>query len=217
MRAIDQSFSIPRTPVAIIDCGDAPEAGAIRGLLENMGAVVTMHLPGTPGDFLLALGQGELAPEFVIICGHGDENGIVFGEYAPGIDTSGLVAGALPARALAGKIALPGRVVLSTACDSGAEDFARTFLDGGVRAYIGPLSSPDATDALLFVHHFFHNILRRGVTSKAAWLRARSYDEESGTFMYYSACDVAAEAAAGLPALRCDPAAPGNDAGGGAG
>jgi hypothetical protein len=99
-----------------------------------MGAVVTMHLPGTPGDFLLTLGQGELAPEFVIICGHGD--GIVFGEYAPGIDTSCLVERTLPARALAGKIELPGRVVLSTACDSGAEDYGRAFLEGGVRAIL---------------------------------------------------------------------------------
>ncbi|MBO0754596.1 MAG: hypothetical protein J2P54_01940 [Bradyrhizobiaceae bacterium] len=46
---IDQSFYFPRTPVSIIDCGDPPEALTIRGLLENMGAVVTMHLPGTPG------------------------------------------------------------------------------------------------------------------------------------------------------------------------
>jgi hypothetical protein len=197
MRAIDQSFYAPRTPVAIIDCGDPPEACAIRSLLERLGAVVTMHLPGTPGDFLLTLGQGELAPEFVIICGHGDENGIAFGEYAPGIgiDTSCLVEGSLPALALAGKIKLPGRVVLSTACESGVEDFGRAFLDGGVGAYIAPLSSPDGADALLFVHHFFHNILRQGMALEAAWLRARNYDEESGTFMFYGARGVSTETA----------------------
>jgi hypothetical protein len=195
MRTIDQSFHVPRTPIAIIDCGDPPEASVIRGLLERMGAVVTMHQPGTPGDFLLALGQAELAPDFVIICGHGDENGIVFGEYAPGIDTSCLVQGSLPARALVGKIDLPGRIVLCTACDSGAEDFAKAFLGGGVRAYIAPLSSPEGGDALLFAHHFFHNILCRGMTLQAAWLRARSYDEESGTFAFHGARDAAAETA----------------------
>jgi hypothetical protein len=39
-----------------------------------------------------------------------------------------------------------------------------------VGAYIAPLSSPDGADALLFVHHFFHNILRRGMASDSAWL-----------------------------------------------
>jgi hypothetical protein len=208
MRAIDQSFYVPRTPVAIIDCGAPPEACAIRSLLEGLSAVVTMHLPGTPGDFLLALGQDPLAPKFVIICGHGDKNGIVFGEYGPGIDTSCLVEGSLPARALAGKIELPGRVVLSTACETGVEDFGRAFLDGGVGAYIAPLSSPDGADALLFVHHFFHNILRRGMASEAAWLRARSYDEESGTFMFYGARDVATETASRDHFLQIEVASP---------
>lgn len=178
MRAIDQSFCVPRTPIAIIDSGDPPEAWAIRALLENMGAVVTMHLPGTPGDFLLTLGQGELAPEFVIICGRGDENGIVFGEYAPGIDTSCLVDGTLPARALAEKIELPGRVVLRTACDSGVEYYGRAFLEGGVRACIAPLSSPDGADALLFVHHLRFMALamsppRRPVQMAASSRRAK--------------------------------------------
>jgi hypothetical protein len=76
------------------------------------------------------------------------------------------------------------------------EDFGRAFLDGGARAYIAPLSSPDGADALLFVHHFFHDILRRGMTLEAAWLRARSYDEESGTFTFYGARDAAAGKAA---------------------
>jgi hypothetical protein len=83
-------------------------------------------------------------------------------------------------------------VVLNTACESGVEDFGRVFLDGGVRVYIAPLSSPEGADALLFVHHFFHNILCRGMASEAAWLRAKSYDDESGTFVFYGARDIPA-------------------------
>jgi hypothetical protein len=82
--AADHSFYAPRAPIAIIDGGHPREALAIRGLLERLGGFVTMHLPGTPG-VLLALGQDALAPEFVIICGHSHENGIVFCEYASGI------------------------------------------------------------------------------------------------------------------------------------
>jgi hypothetical protein len=195
MKIIDQSFYTPRTPVAVIDCEASGEASLIRGLLENLDAAVTLHLPGTPVDFLLTLGQDAFAPEFIVICGHGDAEGIVFGEYGPGVDTSCLVNGRLPARALAGKVRLPGRIVLSTACMTGTEEFGRTFLDGGARAYIAPSSYPGGSDAVLFVHHFFHNTLCRGMALETAWLHARSYDEESGMFTLFGPCDTAIPAA----------------------
>jgi hypothetical protein len=40
---------------------------------------------------------------------------------------------------------------------------------GGVRAYVAPSSYPDGADALLFLHHFFHNILCRGLALETAW------------------------------------------------
>jgi hypothetical protein len=85
MRDADPSFHVERVLVAAIDCGATGEALLLRALLESMGAVVTLHQPGTPKDFLLVLGQGKDAPAFLVICGHGDENGLVFGEYAPPI------------------------------------------------------------------------------------------------------------------------------------
>jgi hypothetical protein len=182
MKTVDQSFHVPRVPVAVIDCGATGEGLVLRGLLENMGAVVTLHQPGTPGDFLLVLGQGGGAPAFMVICGHGDEHGLIFGDYAPDIDTSCLVQGRLPPRALAGKVDLPGRVVLSTACGTGSPEFGKAFIAGGVRAYIAPASYPDGASALLFLHHFFHDILCRGAEPEAAYLRARSHDEESAMF-----------------------------------
>src|SRR5262249_42529973 len=65
----------PRLPVAVIDCRATAEALLLRALLESMSAVVTLHQPGTPNDFLLVLGQGSDASAFLVICGHGDENG----------------------------------------------------------------------------------------------------------------------------------------------
>jgi hypothetical protein len=182
MKTVDQSFYVPRVPVAVIDCGETGEALLLRGLLENMGAVVALHQPGTPADFLLVLGQGEEAPGFIVICGHGDENGLVFGEYAPDIDTSCLVRRSMPARALAAKVDLPGRVVLGTACGTGSSEFGRAFIAGGVRAYIAPASYPEGAAALLFVHHFFYSIPCCGTEPEAAYLHAGSYDEESGKF-----------------------------------
>ena len=158
---------------------------AIRGLLEIMNAVVVLHQPGTPSDFMLLLGQGEDAPDFIVICAHGDENGIVLASFASQIDTTGLIEGSLPATTLFGRVHLPGSVVLSTACSTGLGQFATAFLDGGARAYIAAPDYPEGDDVLLFVHHFFHEILCRASTPEAAYARARAYDDASAKFVLH--------------------------------
>jgi hypothetical protein len=80
MGPIDTSFQFPRFPVGVVDWGPAAgEAQPIRELLENLRAVVTLHQPGTPKNFLRVLGQGEAAGSASVICAHDDANGFVFG------------------------------------------------------------------------------------------------------------------------------------------
>lgn len=131
---VESRFYFPRRPVSVVDIGDAGEALLIRAILENLGAVVTLHLPGTPGDFLLTLADST-SPEHIIICGHGRETGFHFGDYGEDIDVSMLRAGQLPPEAIARHIDLPGRIVISTACKTGAPGMAAAFLGGGLTAY----------------------------------------------------------------------------------
>lgn len=72
--AVDERFCRPRVPVSV---GDSGEALLIRAILENLGAVVTLHLPGVPEDFRLILDRAEAAPRHLVICGHGDEVGLL--------------------------------------------------------------------------------------------------------------------------------------------
>jgi len=144
-----------------------------------------LHQPGTPKDFLRVLGQGEAAGSALVICAHGDADGFVFGEYAPGIDTSFLINGSMPAHAIAGNVHLPRRIVVSTACGTGTAAFAKAFIDGGVRAYIAPSSEPEGSDMTLFLHHLFYQLLRRRADIDAAWVHARGYDEQSAMFVLH--------------------------------
>lgn len=187
MKFVDQSFYVPRIPVAVVDCGATGEALLLRSLLESMNAVVTLHQPGTPADFLLVLSETNDAPNFIALCAHGDENGFVFGSYASDIDTSCLVNGSLPSQALVGKVSLAGRVVLSTACGTGSKAFGEVFLAAGVRAYIAPSTEPEGADVALFLHHFFHEVLCRGSAPESAYSRAHSYDVERANFVLYTA------------------------------
>ncbi len=141
---IDQKFMFPRVPVAVVDIGDTLEALLIRSMLESLGAVVTLHLPGTPEDFLTLIAGGELVHQHLIICGHGDENGFVFGDHIADIDTSMLVEGSLPPSVVAEHARLDGKIVLSTCCETGGKAFADAMVEkGGQRSMSLPMARPE--------------------------------------------------------------------------
>lgn len=173
---IDGEFFWPRKPIAIIAVGDSGEALLLRAILESLGAAVTLHLPGTAEDFLKCLGQGEAAPEYIIISGHGDDRGFVIGSFSPEVDATVLVDGSLPASSMRNRINLPGKVVLSTACQTGSNDFARIFLDGGVRAYIAPSNYPDGAAVPLFLHSLFYELLHRNRRLNEAMQQAENFN-----------------------------------------
>ena len=180
---VDKKFYFPRTPIAVVALGDSGEAHLTRDILESLHAVVTLHSPGTPKDFLTVLGQGATEPEYLIINGHGDDNGYVFGEYIPEIDTSMLIDGSLPPRAISGRVNLPGKIVISTACDSGSDPMCDAFLSGGVAVYIAPKGQPLGSDIPLFLHMLFHQVLKKEVNLETALDAARALDPELSMFV----------------------------------
>lgn len=170
---IGRQFYVPRMPVGVVAIGNAGEALLIRALLESLGADVSLYLPGTPADFLMVLQQGVAAPDYLVISGHGDQTGFIFGEFAPEIDDTILQDGRLPAEALAFHVDLPGKVVLSTACETGSDAFGAAFLAGGVDAYIAPAGAPEGADVPLFMHHLLYRLLQQKTSLAAAFDAAR--------------------------------------------
>jgi hypothetical protein len=182
---IDEKFFVSRTPVSVIAIRDGGEALLVRAILESLGAVVTLHLIGTPEDFLLVLEQGEKAAKYIVICGHGDERGIIFGEYAGGIDVTSLADGSMPAEAIAARVSLPDKIVVSTACATGSKAFGEAFVKGGVAAYIAPNGYPEGGDAALFVHLLFNQLLSRNASPQRALHETQRYDGAYQIFGVY--------------------------------
>src|SRR5688500_3932968 len=98
-KPIDTEFFAPRVPVSIA-CISSGAEQFIRNTLESLNCVVLLHLIGTPSDFLKVIAQGENAPRYMIIEGHGTDDGLVFGEYIPSIDTSMLKNECMPAEVI---------------------------------------------------------------------------------------------------------------------
>lgn len=184
--SVDESFLVPRRPLSIVAIGDQGEALLLRAILENLGAAVRLHLPGTPEDFLRVIGQGESAPPILIISGHGNEKGFIFGEFAPEIDVSMLSDGHLGADAIAARAQLSGAAVISTACGTGAKGLAAAFLGGGASCYVAPEGYPDGADAVLFVHRLMHGVLRDGFPLAEAFARAQYAVDPENRFTIYS-------------------------------
>lgn len=184
---VDTRFLHKRHAVGIVALGAVGNDPVMaRALLENLGAVVLLHLPGTPKDFLKVLRQGPDAAPYLIVCAHGDDNGIVFGDYAPGIDTSMLREGRMPPERVAQNINLPGCVVINDACFGGEEAMAKAFMSGGLKAYVGTVAPiPHFTASPLFLAHFFYALFRDGRSERDAWEHAASYDADSRLFVYY--------------------------------
>lgn len=171
---VDTQFFIPRLPINIAALTNAYEAEAMRALLEVLGCVVTVHWIGTPADFLKVLSQGETAPRYLLIAGHGDdENGYYFGEYASFIDTSMLREQHMPAEIIAPVVNLPGCTVVSSACWGGIEAMGRAFTNTGkINAYIGCRVAPHGDSMCAFLVNFFYNVIRKKLSDHEAWQKA---------------------------------------------
>ncbi len=134
------------------------------------------------------ISQGEVAAPYLVVLAHGDERGLVFGEFADYIDTGMLVDGCMPPECIAEHIDLPGCVVLNDACGAGEVSMAEAFMRGGLKGYVGSVEPiPDGTAGVMFIAHFFYKLWRTGCTEREAWERAASYDADSALYVYWDA------------------------------
>jgi hypothetical protein len=180
---IDTQFDYPRLAVNIIALPNEFEANAMRALLEMLGSVVTVHWIGTPMDFLKVLGQGDSAPRYLLIAGHGDkESGYYLGEYGEHIDISMLRKQHMPAEVIAPVVNLPGCTVISFACGGGTEAMGRAFTNNGkIHAYIGCRDHP-GIEVHAFAVNFFFNVIRKKMSDHEAWAKAMVATDHAATY-----------------------------------
>ncbi len=184
-KPINTEFFARRLPVEIVDFGTGGEGEVLRAILEELNCVVLCHWPGTPGDFLKVIGQGESCAPYLIVSGHGDDGNLILGEYASFIDTSMLMDGNRPPERLREHVCLPGCTVINTCCRGGARPLANAFMSGGLKAYIGAVEDVAGDAVPLLVTHFFYQLPRVGHSVRRAWKHAASYDRESRLFALY--------------------------------
>lgn len=169
---VNTKFYVPQLPVSIVSVSGGGQEFT-RATLEALNCVVLLHSVGTPSDFLQVIAQGQNAPRYMIIIGHGTQDGLDFGEYGPSdIDTSMLHNGAMPPEVIRQHVNLPGCTVFSYSCEGGSQTMAEAFLSGGLAAYIGCRAGPDVAAMNLFLFHFLHGVTAKKLADRDAWHRA---------------------------------------------
>lgn len=181
-RPVDTEFFAPRLPVGVVALSGS-DADYLRTMLESLRCVVHVHWIGTPADFLKVISQGAGVPRYLVIDGHGTEQGLYFGEYAKGIgiDTSMLTEGCLPPDAIHGRVDLPGCTVINLVCLGGTKRMADAFLAGKVQAYIGCRDYVDGSAMELFFHNLMYNIVVRKMSDRDAWYHAVAVTDHAET------------------------------------
>ncbi|MEM9215440.1 MAG: hypothetical protein AAGD25_13980 [Cyanobacteria bacterium P01_F01_bin.150] len=139
-------------------------ATAIRGVLEFYGLQVTLMWLNTKQDAINFFAGHDVKADYTIFCAHGigKESRIWFTvvEKVPGTDFRyEEVLFNLTPDNLRDYVKTAGGTFISTACDSGCEDFANAFLGVGYRAFIGPHVAVDVSSSVLFICGFFSNLL----------------------------------------------------------
>ena len=120
----------------------------------------------------------------LVICGHGDTDGICLPELDPELAKSEPISGHLTPADVYECASLTRQMVVSTACCSGSQAFAKSFLAAGASSYIGPEGYPEATAALAFVTRLFYE-RSKGSSLRHAMRDAKFIDDETRTFEIY--------------------------------
>lgn len=151
----------------------------LRALLESLGCIVLCHFPGTPNDFLKIIAQTHDVPRYLILDGHGIEQGICFGSYMPQIDTSMLRDECLPPEVIEQHARLAGCTIVGSFCWSGTPAMTQAFLAGGASAYLGCEVEPDAGAMNVFLVNFFFNLLHKKLPEPEACRHAVEATDEA--------------------------------------
>ena len=168
--------------VTIIAIGDMSEASLLRLQLEGMGADVRLCPLGKPSAFFTAFDFYGQPADIVVLSAHGDEDGIVFPEMAPGADSLELPGDRITPE-LIGRVAAQSAVVVSTACDTGKQAFVDAFHAAGASIYIAPEGYPDGVDVPVLLALAFFKVL----VQQQAWVEAiKSANDAIGTETRFS-------------------------------
>ena len=164
--------------------GASATTSAIRSSLEACDVRVNLFQVGQARHVVSVLSGREGSSEFVIMDCHGADGNILLPDLSEEIEARQPFHGVLTADDLRSIVDLPGRTVLSTGCQTGNNELAQAFLDGGCDAYIGPAGGPFGHGALFAIVWIFYELTQMRSLDDAV-ARLQRHDDEQAMWRLY--------------------------------
>jgi hypothetical protein len=164
---------VKKVPVSIIALpGGEAESTALRGVLEYFGYRVDMHLIGSRKEFIEILKGSIRTEQLIVLCCHGDNDGIVMGDEKPVTPLD-----------ISQSIGLNSKSILNLGCSTGSKEFIDAFRKNAkCEAYIAPTGYPFGNTALLFAVHTLYACIQHKKKLKDSVKASRRFDKESAMF-----------------------------------
>jgi len=170
--------------IAIVTIGSDMEALTLRQVIECFGEASVDLLGVGKASHLIAhlRGKGSKA-DHIVLCCHGDEEGIILPELHPSVAAGERYLGRFGAEAVRKEARLRGRVVLSTGCSTAA--LAEAFLAAGAAACIAPDGDPEGPAPLAFLATFYYRLLTLGSSLTSAFRAAKRAGGDCKLFQWF--------------------------------
>ena len=169
--------------IAVVVLDSDFEALLLRQSIEWMGEfeVPVDLIPVGRCAHLIAVLRGEATDAaHVVLCCHGDDEGIILPELHSSIAAEEPYTGHFGDQAIRREARLDSRVVLSTGCSTGA--LAPAFLAAGASAYIAPTGDPDGAAPFAFVAMFYYHLLSLGADLRTVFEAAQMVGGDTRMF-----------------------------------
>ncbi len=167
--------------IAALEGGDT-EAAALRSALEYFGAFVAVKWIGRPRDFMDVLsGKLPVVPDYVVISGHGDEDGFIMNKLGEAVYEPDEPRGSFTPEEVEKHLKIKS-IVLSTCCATGGGAMSDIFRKAGC-TYIAPADYVDGNSALMFALRFFYEVLQNKASIESAFEAASETDDETRSFV----------------------------------
>lgn len=170
--------------IHILEIETGNEAHAIRACAEYWGCAVTVTWCGNASQIVDYL-SSRPAHDLIIISGHGDTSGLLLPVLHETLQDKHPYATRISPGQFREFVNLAGSTVLNLSCESGRELFAEAFLSCGAGFYLGPLGSPDGSDALMYALEFLHAFIVGGASIADAHMLAADHSDDRSLFRLY--------------------------------
>jgi hypothetical protein len=171
-----------KVKIDLVVLGHALEAIALRSMLESFDLALRTHFVGNVKKLVSLLNGEDNLHEILILSCHGDERGMLLPELSEELEKEMLYHKVLTAKDCSEFLKLQNQIVINTGCCLGNEEFAKSFIQQGAKAYIGAETYVEGNAASFFVISFLYFHLCNNLSLQEAFTKAKSLDSETNLF-----------------------------------